>query len=71
MKLVCDSCAQPAPGATAFHRRDGLVKVECSECHGRRISPSIPLNVQRTALALWLILLATQTPGILSQLSSP
>jgi len=69
MKFVCDNCARPAVGATTYHVRDGLVRVECDKCHARRTAPSIPLRIRCVAAALWLVLLGTQTPWIVSRLS--
>ncbi len=70
MKLVCDTCGRPAMGATTFHGPDGLVRVECDECHLRRISPPLPPKVQRIAVALWLILLLFPTAWLLGRFSS-
>jgi hypothetical protein len=69
MKLVCDNCARPAVGATVFHSRDGLVRVECDDCHARRISPGMSPGTQRILVALWLVLLATQMPWLISRFS--
>jgi hypothetical protein len=69
MNLDCIGCAKPAAGATAFHNRDGLVRVECDECHARRITLRIPVRVQCIGVALWLMLLVTQTLSVLSHLT--
>jgi hypothetical protein len=66
MKLVCDTCAKPAVGATVFHRRDALVRVECDECHARGLSPRFSSKQQRIMIALWLVLLASQVPSLIS-----
>jgi hypothetical protein len=68
MKLVCDSCAGAAVGATVFHSRDGLVRVECDDCHARGISPRMSSHQQRIMVALWLVLLASQVPSLISRL---
>ncbi|HLH21913.1 MAG TPA: hypothetical protein VK066_05290 [Chloroflexota bacterium] len=70
MKFVCDTCAKPARGATAYHGRDGLVRVECLDCHARRLSRPILASVQVIGVALWLLLLGTQLPWILGRLSA-
>jgi hypothetical protein len=69
MKRVCDNCARSAVGATVFHRRDGLVRVDCDDCHARRISPRMSPQTRRILVALWLVLLATQVPWLISRLS--